>query len=209
MGKVITKNTVVVKHVTAGVETWEYDVGSDTSLLLVFRVDTTDTVTLVPTIRLVGTNARATVLGMITGSKTANIHIRTLQHHIAPQTTSDLLIKSVLSGESSSKYEGSITVDRVAQKTDAYQRNENLLVSSGARAVSSPALEILANDVRCTHGAVVKTIDSAEMWYLESRGIDRMRARNMISEGFLFSTLERISDTTTRETVVQKLEKGV
>ena len=199
MGNTITKDTVILKHVTHGDETWEYDVEENATLLLVFRVDTSTSVTLVPTVRLIGKNARATVLGMITGAGVSRIHIKTLQHHIAPQTTSDLLIKSVLSGASSSVYEGSISVDPKAQKTDAYQRNENLLMSAGARAVSSPALEILANDVRCTHGAVVKTIDSGELWYLRSRGIDLDRARGMIAEGFLLSTIDRIPDGTMRD----------
>ena len=131
--------------------------------------------------------------------------MHTLQHHKAPDTTSNLLVKSVLSGSSEIFYEGSILVDLCAQKTDAYQRNENLLLDEHTHATSSPALEILANDVRCTHGAVVKTLDENELWYLATRGIDRKTGRDMIASGFLASALDRIPNVDERALVEQKI----
>lgn len=168
----------------------DYHVYQDASLTLVYVIDTSTELT--TTVHLKGDHASATIIGIVTGNARNAMSINTLQHHAAPNTTSNLLIKSVLLDASSLRYEGSIVVDKVAQKTDAYQRNENLLLGARASAVSSPALEILANDVRCTHGAVVKTVDENELWYLSSRGIDYARGRIMIADGFLKSTVNDI-----------------
>ena len=158
-----------------------------------------------PAVHLAGRGASATIIGLITGSKHGKIRMHTLQHHKAPDTTSNLLVKSVLSDASEIFYDGSILVDLCAQKTDAYQRNENLLLDEHTHATSSPALEILANDVRCTHGAVVKTLDENELWYLATRGIDRDMGRDMIATGFLESALDRIPDAGERALVEQKI----
>ncbi len=155
-----------------------------------------------------GKGAKATVIGLMQGNENDSMTCNTLQHHRAPETTSNLLIKSVLNGQSSLVYKGSIVVDAKAQKTDAYQRNENLLLGAGSRATSSPVLEIQANDVRCTHGAVVKTLDANELWYLASRGIDPPTSRDMIAKGFLHSALFRISDLNVRKDVETQLERN-
>ena len=191
----ITKDTVVVQEVSEGEFTWDFSVQEHARLVLVFSISANKAITVIPSVHLVGRGSSAQILGIVRGTHSAKITIHTLQHHAAPETTSDLLIKSVLMNESSCFYDGSITVDPVAQKTDAYQRNENLLLDTGAKATSSPALEILANDVRCTHGAVVKTIDQNELWYCMSRGISETTARNLIANGFIMSTLDRISDS--------------
>ena len=206
--KTIAKDTVLVEAVTQGSHVWDYTVVKGSHLLLVLSVAAEQDVSITPSIHLSGRGTSATVIGLVTGTKTAKIDIRTLQHHASPDTTSNLLIKSVLYDTSACLYQGSITVDTEAQKTDAYQRNENLLMEEGTRAVSSPALEILANDVRCTHGAVVKTIDREELWYLASRGIDRKTARSMIASGFLLSALDRISDPETRTRIEETLRIG-
>lgn len=186
----IKKNTVIIKRVTRRKVRDDYHVYQDASLILVYVIDTA--VDLAASVHLKGNHASATIIGIVTGKASDSIHINTLQHHAAPNTTSNLLIKSVLLDASSLRYEGSIVVDNVAQKTNAYQRNENLLLGDRSTAVSSPALEILANDVRCTHGAVVKTLDENELWYLASRGIDYASGRIMIADGFLKSTLNDI-----------------
>lgn len=206
--KTIAKNTIHIEDVSEGSHAWDFSVVRNAHLLLVISVKATGDVTLKPVVHLKGSGSSATVIGLVTGTKAARIDIETLQHHAAPNTTSNLLIKSVLRGTSACLYRGSITVDKAAQKTDAYQRNENLLMEEGTRAVSSPALEILANDVRCTHGAVVKTIDREELWYLESRGIDRETSRSMIASGFLFSALDLIADTHMKQRVEESLHIG-
>lgn len=204
--KTITGHRVVVKKITGGTVSESYSVGKNAQLILVYVVNGSTDTDLSPSVHLVGTGASATIIGLIEGSAHGKIRVHTLQHHKAAETTSDLLVKSVLRGNSEVLYDGSIRVDVSAQKTDAYQRNENLLLDEHTHATSSPALEILANDVRCTHGAVVKTLDENELWYLRSRGIDRNSGRDMIATGFLKSALTRITGDADRALVGKKME---
>ena len=114
------------------------------------------------------------------------------QNHLAPHTTSDLLFKGALVNESRSVWQGMIYVAPGADKTDGYQANRNLLLSKQARADSIPGLEILANDVRCTHGATVGRIDADQVFYLMSRGITKQDAEKLIVEGFFDPIMQRI-----------------
>lgn len=201
----ISGDKIVVKKVTHGDIHEDYAVKKDSNLTLVYVVTGESDLSLSPSIHLIGEHASATLVGLVTGTGNARICITTLQHHKAKNTTSNLLVKSVLSDSSVCVYEGGIVVDKSAQKTDAYQRNENLLLDEHAKATSSPALEILANDVRCTHGAVVKTFDENEIWYLLSRGIDRNTARAMIASGFLTSAYSLIRNEADRHEVEQQV----
>lgn len=202
----ISGDKTVIKKVTSGEVREEYSVKKESHLTLVYVVSGMSDVAVFPSLHLVGEDSSATCIGLVTGAGDAKIRIGTLQHHKAPRTTSNLLVKSILSDHSVCLYEGSIVVDASAQKTDAYQRNENLLLDEHTQATSSPALEILANDVRCTHGAVVKTFDENEIWYLLSRGIDRIAARRMIAEGFLTSAFMLITDEQLRSDVQQEVD---
>ncbi|MDX9849754.1 MAG: Fe-S cluster assembly protein SufD [Anaerolineaceae bacterium] len=114
------------------------------------------------------------------------------QNHLAANTTSDLLFKGALVDESRSVWQGMIYVAPGADKTDGYQANRNLLLGKQARADSIPGLEILANDVRCTHGATVGKIDAEQIFYLMARGIDRQDAEKLIVEGFFDPIMQRI-----------------
>jgi len=201
----ITGKKLVIKNITHGELREDYAIKKDSHLTLVYVVIGSSDIFLSPSIHLAGENSSATLLGLVSGKGDAHIHITTLQHHVAKNTTSNLLVKSVLSDSSRCVYEGGIVVDAPAQKTDAYQRNENLLLDPNTKATSSPALEILANDVRCTHGAVVKTFDEAEIWYLLSRGIDRRTARSMIAEGFLTSALTLVENELERIRIEQQV----
>jgi Fe-S cluster assembly protein SufD len=116
----------------------------------------------------------------------------TQQNHLAPHTTSDLLFKGALKDRSRSVWQGMIYVAPGAQKTDGYQANRNLTLSRKARADSIPGLEILADDVRCTHGATVGKIDPEQMFYLRSRGIPPAEAERVIVEGFFDPIMQRI-----------------
>jgi Fe-S cluster assembly protein SufD len=116
----------------------------------------------------------------------------TQQNHFAENTTSDLLYKGALMDQSRSVWQGMIYVKPGADGTDGYQANRNLILSKDARADSIPGLEILANDVRCTHGATVGKIDETELFYLLSRGIPRKEAEELIVMGFFTPIMERI-----------------
>jgi Fe-S cluster assembly protein SufD len=148
---------------------------------------------------LVGAGAKAYVHGFMFGDQRQHFDLHTLQKHLAEQTTSDLFIKSALKDRARSVYQGMIQVARGAQRTDAYQANRNLLLSDTARADSIPGLEILANDVRCTHGATVGTVDAEQMYYLMTRGLPRNDAQRLVVEGFFAPVLDRIPLESVRE----------
>jgi len=116
----------------------------------------------------------------------------TQQNHLARHTTSDLLFKGALKGHSRSVWQGMIYVAPGAQKTDGYQANRNLILSPEARADSIPGLEILADDVRCTHGATVGKLEQEPLFYLKSRGIPEKEAERLIVEGFFDPIMQRI-----------------
>ena len=130
---------------------------------------------------------------------------RTIQVHEAPHCTSNLLCKNALRKEAKSIFSGLIKVDKEAQHTDAYQTNRNLLLSSEAEADSLPGLEILANEVKCSHGATTSRIDPQELFYLHSRGIPKVEAEKLIAIGFLSESLLNIDDEETRETALNAL----
>ena len=130
---------------------------------------------------------------------------RTIQVHEAPHCTSNLLCKNALRKEAKSIFSGLIKVDEEAQHTDAYQTNRNLLLSSEAEADSLPGLEILANEVKCSHGATTSRIDPQELFYLHSRGIDKVEAEKLIALGFLSESLLNIDHEETRDTALNAL----
>lgn len=192
-----------VETVRAAQKTYEYVVGRDaraTIVLLVAR--TSSTVNL--RVRLHKPGASAKIVGVVMGAGNDTVTLHTMQLHEAPDTTSDLLVKGVLDDEATLLYDGGIYVAPKAQKTNAYQRNENLLLSQTAHAKSKPALEILANDVRCTHGATVGTLSAEQLWYLASRGIGKSKGSALIVSGFIQSAFTGIADT-----ISTKLLKGL
>ena len=123
----------------------------------------------------------------------------TQQNHLAEHTTSDLLYKGALLGKSRSVWQGMIYVAPGAQKADGYQANRNLVLSTGARADSIPGLEILADDVRCTHGATVGQLEEEPVFYLMSRGIPRHEAERIVVDGFFDPIMQRIPFEGVRE----------
>ena len=141
---------------------------------------------------LIGRGANARMSGFYFVNGTQHLDHDTQQNHLAPDTTSDLLFKGALNENSRSVWQGMIYVAPGAQKTDGFQANRNLILSSNARADSIPGLEILADDVRCTHGATVGKIDESEVFYLQSRGIDRYNAVRLIVNGFFDPIMQRI-----------------
>ena len=137
----------------------------------------------------------------------ANQHLDhdTQQNHLAANTSSDLLFKGALKGKSRSVWQGMIYVAPGAQKTDGYQANRNLVLDDQARADSIPGLEILADDVRCTHGATVGKLEEEPLFYLESRGIPRKDAARLVVEGFFDPIMQRIPFEGVRERFQQAI----
>lgn len=175
-------------------------------LTLVLSVLNANNVDARVTVRLAGVGAEATIIGIVIGSGDAKIRLHTLQLHEAPETTSNLLVKTALGGHALCIIDGGIRVEKLAQKTDAYQRNENLLLSENAHAESKPSLEILADDVRCTHGATVGPVSREETWYLATRGIARLQAESLLVSGFFRKAVDLIEDVGVRETFWKSVE---
>jgi Fe-S cluster assembly protein SufD len=125
----------------------------------------------------------------------------TVQDHQTTDAMSDLLYVNILDNTSRSVYAGSIVVAQDAQRSNAYQRNRNLMLQSGPRADSIPRLEIMADDVRCTHGSTTSTIDPVQLYYLNSRGLDYDAALTLIVDGTLEPVLDRIPNTVVAEAV--------
>jgi Fe-S cluster assembly protein SufD len=126
---------------------------------------------------------------------------RTLQIHQAASTKSDLLYKNALRDKTRTIFSGLIVVDPDAQKTDAYQSNRNLMLSDEAEANSLPGLEIQANDVRCTHGATSSRIDPEQEFYLQSRGIAKAAADELLTFGFFEEVLARLDHDAIRDSL--------
>jgi Fe-S cluster assembly protein SufD len=141
---------------------------------------------------LIGQGATGRMSGFYFTDGVQHLDHDTQQNHLAPNTTSDLLFKGALKDRSRSVWQGMIYVAPGAQKTDGYQANRNLVLSDQARADSIPGLEIMADDVRCTHGATVGKIDPNEVFYLRSRGIPYPEAERLIVEGFFDPIMQRI-----------------
>ncbi|HEX2294349.1 MAG TPA: Fe-S cluster assembly protein SufD [Actinomycetota bacterium] len=141
---------------------------------------------------LKGEGSFSEMLGLYFADSDQHFAQRTLQSHSAPHATSDLLYKGALKERSRSEYSGLIKVAKGAQGTDAYQANRNLVLSEDALAHSIPQLEIEANEVRCTHGATVSPVEEEHLFYLMSRGIDRVTAQKLVVFGFFGEVLDRI-----------------
>jgi Fe-S cluster assembly protein SufD len=118
---------------------------------------------------------------------------RSLQDHVAPRTTSNLLFKGAVQGRSRAVYTGLIHIAKVAAGVDAFQTNRNIKLSDGAWAESVPNLEIENNDVRCSHASAVGPVDEDQRYYLESRGIHPATAERLIVLGFFEEVLERLA----------------
>jgi Fe-S cluster assembly protein SufD len=158
---------------------------------------------------MAGSGSQAFVHGFMFGDSRQHFHLHTLQRHLVDHTTSDLLIKGCLKDRARSIYQGLIQVSEGAQRTDAYQANRNLLLSDQARADSIPGLEILANDVRCTHGATIGHVDEEQMYYLMSRGLPANEAQRLIVEGFFAPVLDRIPLEAVREQLRGEIERKI
>ena len=141
---------------------------------------------------LTGQGAEGRISGFYFASGRQHLDHDTQQNHLAPNTMSDLLYKGALVDQSRSVWQGMIYVAPEAQKTDGFQANRNLILSKKARADSIPGLEILADDVRCTHGATVGQLEDLPIYYLMTRGFPREEAERMMIDGFFAPIMERI-----------------
>jgi Fe-S cluster assembly protein SufD len=144
--------------------------------------------------RLVGQGGRSDMLAVSVAEGAQEFDQRTLQDHRKHDTASDLLYKNSLDDQARTIFAGLIRVEPGAHRTDAYQKVRNLLLSDDAEANSMPGLEIMADEVRCTHGATSGQIEEEEFFYLLSRGIPPREARQLLVFGFLNEVIERLGN---------------
>jgi Fe-S cluster assembly protein SufD len=156
---------------------------------------------------LAGEGSHAKVTGAYAPHARQHIDFHTTQEHGAPNTTSDLAFRGILGDRSSAVWRGMIKVDPGAQQTDAFQECRNLLLSKRAHADAIPGLEILANDVRCTHAAAIAQIDKEQLFYLESRGLPEAASQRLVIEGFMSELVQRFEEGPIREAMAGALER--
>ena len=160
-------------------------------------------------VALVGRRAVAQVNGVMFTEGKQHLTYNTLQHHTSAECTSDLLYKGALQDKSRLVWRGMIRVDPDAQKTDGYQRNDNLILSDSARADSIPGLEIQADDVKCSHGATAGRVDDEQVFYACSRGLTRKEAVRMIVAGFFQQVFDRITIQSVRDALGEAIRRRV
>jgi Fe-S cluster assembly protein SufD len=158
---------------------------------------------------LSGPGATSRVTGAYFADGDQHLDYDTFQEHVAPSTESDFAFKGALRETARAVWRGMIRVEPDAQKTNAYQENRNLLLSPDAHADSIPGLEIMANDVRCTHGATLGRVDRDQLFYLMARGLSRAEAERLIVRGFFQDVLDRIELVPVREALGAALEARI
>ncbi len=144
--------------------------------------------------QLADRGVRLYIFGLFTGSDADQYRIETIQHHLVGGAYSDLYIKGVFDDSSKFFYQGLIRIDPGAQQSHAYQKNQNLLLSSQAFVESNPFLEILANDVFCTHGSTTGRLNREQISYVQTRGIDEQSARQLLITGFQNEIIDAVNE---------------
>ena len=158
-------------------------------------------------INLNGKGAECEVNGLYLASGKQRIsNILNLSHRV-PECNSRQLFKGILDGEAVTRFSGTILVAKDAQKTEAYQANNNLIVSDYAKAYTQPHLEIYADDVKCSHGATVGSLDEDELFYMRSRGISMKEAKLLQQQAFAYAALEKISNSALLDRLTNLVER--
>ncbi|MFC1647076.1 SufD family Fe-S cluster assembly protein [Patescibacteria group bacterium] len=192
---------------SSGDEVYKFKLSEKSNLTAVILV--TDSINIRLSFNLSGRESVANVYILVKSGLDNKYNISTFQNHQASSSSSRLYVKGVLTGKSYLEYNGVIRVDKDTRKTDAYQRNENLLLSDGSKVKSSPSLEILADEVKCTHGAFTAPPNEDQIFYLETRGVNREKAVGLISKGFILSMLDHIENPQMHNQVSQELHNWV
>lgn len=162
-------------------------------------------------VELLGPEAESVLKGLYLTDQDQLLDQRTFVDHQQPSCKSNQIFKGLLAGNSRGVFSGKILVRQGAQKTDAHQTNKNLFLSDHAKLDTQPQLKILADDVKCSHGAAVGQLEEDSLFYLKSRGIDEKKASHMLAQGFARELIEDAGDGVLKETLIkwvdEKLEK--
>jgi Fe-S cluster assembly protein SufD len=150
---------------------------------------------------------KAEITGVVFGVKNKECTLKTTSIHTKGNTFSRVFIKSVLFDNSVFNYSGMIKINKNANLTDAYLKNENLLIGQDAKVNSSPMLEILSDEVKASHGVSISTFDAEQLYYLQSRGLSVIESRNLLVRGFLNDALTRITDNAAILSLSKNIER--
>lgn len=158
---------------------------------------------------LAGENASVKLGGAYLCGGGESVSFRTELRHRVGHCVSEQLFNGIAGGNSRAEFHGRIVVAPDAQKTEAYQTNHNIVVSDTARVDTKPQLEIYADDVKCTHGSTVGSLNADEQFYMRSRGIPEKEARILQMISFITPVLDMISDSGKREEIAAEIERNV
>lgn len=147
------------------------------------------------------TGVEVYIFGLFTGKDEKHYRIETIQHHKKPGAYSDLFIKGVFDDASKFYYQGLIRIEKEGQQSHAYQKNQNLILSPDVYVESNPFLEILANDVFCTHGSTTGKLNKEDIFYVKSRGLNDTNARALLVEGFANEVIDRVKEKAPEATI--------
>ena len=134
------------------------------------------------------------IFGIFTGKNKDIFTLETIQHHNAPGCRSNLFIKGVFDDESKFNYKGLIRIEKNGEKSHAYQKNQNLVLSPNTFVQSEPDLEILNNDVFCTHGSTIGKLNKEQIFYAKSRGLDEKEAEKLLVDGFINELYDKVKE---------------
>ena len=158
-------------------------------------------------IDLEGEGAESSALGLFLSDKMQHVDSYTVIDHSKPHCTSNQYYKGVLDDSSTGAFNGKIHVHPDAQKTEAFQTNNNILLTDTARMHSKPRLEIYADDVKCSHGATVGQLDEDALFYLQSRGIPKEEGRLMLMDAFTWDVISKIKQPSLQERITDLVSK--
>lgn len=134
------------------------------------------------------------IVAIFTGKNAEEYKVETIQHHQVGDSTSNLLIKGVFEDKSKFDYAGLIRIEKDGQQSHAYQKNQNLILSPGVFVQSKPNLEILANDVFCTHGSTTGKLSEEQLFYVQSRGLNREQSQKLLVKGFIEEAINKVKE---------------
>jgi len=177
--------TYITKQINKEHPTFSYVMTKKESLIVTLILSSTVSFAAHFSITMKASGGNATVRCIVLPKDGASISLTTHQIHVAPNAKSDVLVKSVITDASTVVFQGNVSIGAKAKKSDAYQKNENLLFGAGGVIHTSPVLEILNNDVRCTHGVTTGTIPDDVLWYMATRGVEKESAIALYIDGFI------------------------
>lgn len=155
---------------------------------------------------LEGSSSRATINGVYALDFDQKVSIKTFQNHIGEMAKSELLLKGMLKGRAQAFYEGLIFIGPEARKTQASQENKNILLSKQAQVISIPSIKVLQHDVQCSHGSAIGRFEKEQLWYLQSKGLEEVKAHKLLISSFFASVIENFKDKDLlEEAICQKM----